>query len=466
MTREALTPSTDAGARGQFGRVLPGVLLFLSLLAVYYLYPVVVANDSLYTMLVSEHFLLTGNLALDEHFSPHVDSSAYPRVRAGRVLPRHVRPYRGHLYYLYPPGTPVLSAPLVGLMRVLFDESTVGEDGRYLVQTDRLWQKRVAALVTAATGLVIYFVASLILTPAASFAVALAAGLSTQFWSTASRGMAAHTWLVLELSLVLYLLVRWRVRGAPLRPVLLGTLLSAAFFTRPTAAAIILPLTVYVLARDRRQGAWLVSTGAVWLTLLVAHSYSSYGQPLPPYYLRATSLSLANIPVALAGQLISPSRGLFVYVPLTVLALYLVVRNWRFLTHSDLVLAVLTAIGIQTVAIAMWTNWWGGSSYGPRFLTDLIPLYAVVGIAGYAAMRRRLSSPNHGRPVVVWFLVLTLLGAVINGAGALTVRGRRWNVGPPSIAARPSRAFDWNRSQIMCALFESQCPPLARRSTP
>ena len=200
--------------------------------------------------------------------------------------------------------------------------------------------------------------------------------------------------------------------------------------------------------------------------LLVAHSYSSYGQPLPPYYLRATSLSLANIPVALAGQLISPSRGLFVYVPLTVLALYLVVRNWRFLTHSDLVLAVLTAIGIQTVAIAMWTNWWGGSSYGPRFSTDVIPLYAVVGIAGYAAMRRRLSSPSHGRPVVVWFLVLTLLGAVINGAGALTVRGRRWNVGPPSIAARPSRAFDWNRSQIMCALFESQCPPLARRSTP
>ena len=68
-----------------------------------------------------------------------------------------------------------------------------------------------------------------------------------------------------NLGLLSYLLVRWRVRGAPLRPVLLGTLLSAAFFTRPTAAAIILPLTVYVLARDRRQGAWLVSTGAVWV---------------------------------------------------------------------------------------------------------------------------------------------------------------------------------------------------------
>ena len=77
MTREALTPSTDAGARGQFGRVLPGVLLFLSLLAVYYLSPVVVANDSLYTMLVSEHFLLTGNLALDEH-----------RFVAGLLAPR------------------------------------------------------------------------------------------------------------------------------------------------------------------------------------------------------------------------------------------------------------------------------------------------------------------------------------------------------------------------------------------
>ena len=450
--------STHKGVGSRIDRALLGASLFLAMVAIYYTSTNVVTNDSLYTMLVSEHFLLTGNLAVDEHFWPYVDSSDYPRVKEGKTLPRHIRRYNGHLYYLSPAGTPVLSAPFVFLMRAFLGESTIREDGGYRFFMERIWQKRIAALVTAATCLLLYLTASLLLTPRASLLIALAAGLSTQLWSTASRTMQAHTWLTLELSLALYLLLRWRVRRGNLMPVLLGTLLAAAFFTRPTAATIIIPLTLFVLIKDRKEGIWLVSTGSVWCTLLVLHYYYSYGTLLPPYYLKGKSLLLSNLPIGLAGQLLSPSRGLFVFVPLTLLVFYLLFRNWRFLPHRDLVVAILAAAILHGLSMAMFSNWWGGYSYGPRFSTDLVPLFAVLGMEGYAATAARVRSPGQGRSVTVWFLALLLVGALINGAGALSFRSRSWNSHPRPIAEDPSRAFDWGQSQFLCALFESRCP--------
>ena len=332
--------STRSKVTRAFGRLVPGLVLFTGLVGIYYASPVVVTTDSLYTMLVSEHFLLKGNLAVDEHFSPHVDSSNYPRILPGQTLPRHIRRQQGHLYYMYPPGTPVLSAPFVLLMRSLLGESVVREDNRYRPLIERLWQKRIAAVVTAATCLVLYLAAHLLLSPAAALVVGAAAGLGTQLWSTASRGLWAHTWLNLELALALYLLLRWRLRVGALRPVLLGTLLAAAFCTRPTAATIILPLTLFVVVSDRRMGAWLVATGGTWGALLMMYSYSAFGTVLPPYYLRAQSLSLDTFPTALAGQLLSPSRGLLVFVPLTLMVVYLVARNWRLLSQRDLAITL------------------------------------------------------------------------------------------------------------------------------
>ena len=149
-------------------------------------------------------------------------------------------------------------------MRVFLGETTIEEDGKYRFFMERIWQKRIAALLAAATCVVLFWTASPLLSPQASLLIALSAGLSTQLWSTASRDLRAHTWLVLQLSLALYLLLRWRVRCGNLRPVLLGTLLSAAFFTRPTAATIIIPITLFVLIKDRKKGIWLMSTGSVW----------------------------------------------------------------------------------------------------------------------------------------------------------------------------------------------------------
>ncbi len=64
-------------------KALLGISLFLALAGLYYLSPVVELTDSRYTMLVSEHLLLRGNLAVDEHFWPY--SNPATTLECGQV---------------------------------------------------------------------------------------------------------------------------------------------------------------------------------------------------------------------------------------------------------------------------------------------------------------------------------------------------------------------------------------------
>ncbi len=113
---------------------------------------------------------------------------------------------------------------------------------------------------------------------------------------------------------------------------------------------------------------------------------------------------------------------------------------------------------MQTLGMAMWSNWWGGYSYGPRFATDLVPLFSMLGILGYAARRLRLGSAAPSRWFAASLATVLVIGVMINGAGAIHQRGMGWNAGPPAIARDPSRVFDWRRAQFLCGLSETRCP--------
>jgi hypothetical protein len=437
------------------------LLLWLLLVYIYLASPVLRINDSKYTLLTTEHLLLHGEFSLDEHFWPHVDSSGYPEVRTGKFLPRHVRRYRGHLYYYYPLGTPVLTAPFVAVLRLIDGRSTIRPDGSYEFRTEKAWQPRIAAFLSAGACVLIFFTAWQLLGPGASVMIALAAGLSTQMWSTASRSLQAHTWIVVLLSAVLLILLRSDVRRSSTHPIVTATLLSWAFFTRPTAALFILPLSVYVLHRNRREFVWLAATGLIWCSLFSVYCQTHYGTWLPGYYLTTREeLTLGNLWVGLPGQMISPSRGLLVFVPLVSFVVYLSIRNWKWIEHRNLAITAAAAIGLHTFNMAMWANWWGGFCYGPRFYTDLVPLFALLGILGFDAASRRRARvgvpPTTGHKLeFAAFVACFALGAVLNGAGAISEASSSWNREPRSVDEDPSRAFEWKRSQFMCALFPS-----------
>ena len=206
-----------------------------------------------------------------------------------------------------------------------------------------------------------------------------------------------------------------------------------------------------------------------WFFLMISLSMSLYGKLLPPYYFKAKGLSILNLPVGLAGQLISPSRGLFIFVPLTLFTIFLVWHYRGYLQYRGLTLTCIAAILMHTLSMSMFRNWWGGYSYGPRFYTDVIPLFVVLAILsldGAIRSNRILRFSDFGVAKTFFFLLSFSFGALLNGAGAISEGGAKWNSSPESLAKNQMRAFDLKRSQFMCALFPSLLADKSPKSLP
>ena len=109
----------------------------------------------------------------------------------------------------------------------------------------------------------------------------------------------------------------------------------------------------------------------------------------------------------------------------------------------------LAIVILNIITIALYSFWWGGYSYGPRYLTDEIPWLALLAILGCAA---RLRTSKFNRSEVVAAVALLALSIAINGRGALSWPTAYWNV-VVAIDTHPQRAWDWSYPQFMAGLI-------------
>lgn len=430
-------------------RRLPLILLLLCL-TIFLASPVRQAGDSFYALLLS-HNLLTGDgFRLDRYFEPPLDPARYPGLTE-TGLPYQIHHRRGHYYYVFPPGTSLLSAPLLPPARLL-GLSPLSSDGRYDSHGDRRLGKRIAALLCAGFVVMVFKLARLELTPAWSAAVAIAFALGSQVWSTASRALWSHTWLLLLSVLVVRQLLVWERGDGRLQPIWLATLLAWGCITRPTAAVPLVAVALYVLVRDRRSILAYAIAGLGWLALFAAYARQDFGSWLPPYY-SPQRAGLSTLGEALAGNLVSPARGLLIFLPHLLFLGYLLVRYRRSLPHRPLIVLGLVVVAGHWLLVSSVGQWWGGYGYGPRLMTDVVPWLVLLTIL---ALRAWLDASGEGIPLVsrrrvecVAVATLTLAALLINGGGALSKAANRWNESPTPIDRDPSRLWDWSDPQCL-----------------
>ena len=195
---------------------------------------------------------------------------------------------------------------------------------------------------------------------------------------------------------MIFLLLANEIRQLKLNPILLATVLSWMYFVRPTFAVPIAAITVYVFLFHRTIFVRYLLTGLIWLSGFMLYSWIHYKHVLPSYY-RANRLLFNVFWTALAGNLISPSRGLLVFVPVVLFVGYLLVRYWQTLEFKRLVAFALSVFVIHLIIISGFPHWWGGHSFGPRFMTGVVPWLALLAILGVHAMLR--SREKHGPKV-------------------------------------------------------------------
>jgi hypothetical protein len=216
--------------------------------------------------------------------------------------------------------------------------------------------------------------------------------------------------------------------------VLAGLCAGFLFVVRPTALVFSAAGLAFALWEFRR-GAWpFVAGAALGILPGIVWNERTFGTLLGAYAQNADAYAFTwpQFSNAFAALLVSPGKGLFVFTPIAVFSLIGLWRALRAQTpQSRLLVALSAASFVLLLQYSFFSRWWGGTSYGPRYLTDVACVLAL--LLAYAIPARPA-----GR---VAFGVLLAASIAIQFVGANGEEFGRWSALPVSVDVQPSRVW-------------------------
>jgi len=310
--------------------------------------------------------------------------------------------------------------------------------------------KLTASALVAASAALAFLAARGVVGRGLAVLVATGYSLGTGLWPTVSQTLWQHETAVFGLAGAMALLARGGralgLRDALLASACLGMALSARLQVAPAAA--VLAAAVVLRAGGIRR-AWVLAPMAVAVGVVALVNLSWFGHVLGGAamleqmhaQIHWVSGSIGQKPwLAALGLLVSPSRGLLVFSP--IVAISAVGAVLALQTRQRTPLLGLAAALAQFVAYACYSVWWGGHTYGPRYVLDLLPLLVPAAAIGVqAAMAWRLSRLAMA-VALAWSVALA-------AAGAFVYPAERWNTEPAEVDRNHERLWDWHDPQVL-----------------
>ena len=388
--------------------------------------------DSLWTLHTTHSLLHERNASLDEFETALAAKDYYGTSMV-----------EGNRVYFFPHGTSLLLAPLL----LATEPFLPTPDGLTLEQTLRTrvvpkLERLYASFLVALTAVVLLLALQL---HTGELRVAVTTTLlfafATSAWSVSSRALWAHSASMLFLSLTLWAVFAARRDTRWVKWIAVPLALS--YIMRPTNSLSVIVWSTYVLFAHRKQFLPYLLCATPVALLFFAYNVSVFGQLLPDYYLPGRIGLHSQLPLALAGNLVSPARGLLVYTPYLVFGVASLLRASASQTHMPRWPWVTLLVG-HWFMISAFEHWWAGHSYGPRLFTDVLPYAMVWMVAPVASLFRRGS-----RWKQALLVVLIVIAAAIHGHGANSKDAWRWNSEPIDVDHQPDRVWDWSDPQFL-----------------
>lgn len=362
----------------------------------------------------------------------------------------------GHLANSFPIGVALVFGPLHLLFYAI--TTAVGycppadvfsQKAEYCRLVSDKWTS--ALLATASAGLYWRLVKEYVKAPWLQFASFVFFAIGTNVYMIASQSnWQQGATIFLSLCVWLVMLTEWPVRR---RIVLLAVLGGLLVSTRPTNVFFLLPFVTWLVLVDRKR---LISNAllGIALTLLfcpalywnlfvfgnIEGGYSLISDYKPPFFFTVTQFL-----EGFSGLWFSPSHGLLIFTPVVALGCVSPlaihpVKNARV----ALLAAWICAAAVIVVTYCFYREWWGGWSFGPRFLTDVIPPLSI-GAAVLTERYKRFLSPA--------FITLGLVGCCNQFVGAFAPNnpatyGDQWDTFLPALS-KGSVLWDWADSPLV-----------------
>jgi hypothetical protein len=172
-----------------------------------------------------------------------------------------------------------------------------------------------------------------------------------------------------------------------------------AVLCRPTAGVVLACVGAHLLFSDRRRFLRFALGALPVVTLLIGYSQYTFGSLLAFGEMGVgENIALAKtgnrdmwqtpLHVGLAGVLLSPARGLFVYSPIALFSLWGAWRAFRDSVWQDL-RPLVVAVVLQVLLVAKWFDWWGGWCFGYRTIVDIAILLSFLAFPVVQAVNLR-----------------------------------------------------------------------------
>ena len=456
-------------------------LLFIGLVLAYNVnLRQVSSHDTYASRFVPISILRDGDLILDEFVPETIKQEAGDDFSSTSF--QHTR---GHFYDSHPPIGPLLALPVYAL------PAWIGNPASPELVAN-VFSKLAASMLAALSALAVFAASKRLLRAMGrsapsdrdinrenrvAIAAALAYGLGTSVWSTASLAMWTHTPAVFGYAVALWALTA----GCP---GIAGTAAAAAVIARPATVPAIALLGMYLAHRTLHKTKWhdlLRFCAATLVTGLagVLYNYWLFGNAMGGVPFRmgvwtkelgTTDMFSGSLQVGLAGLTISPSRGILIFSPVIVIAIVGALKAWRTATipdtpdvrfgQRDAVLlmryATIAALAIL-LTYSKYIVWWGGHGFGPRYLTDAMPFLGVLFPLGLAPLLEKSSRLRMSQVAAIALLSYSIF---IQAVGAFCWPSP-WTLDDPPYRFR---LWDWRGSEIeMCVRSGPRIDPAAQR---
>ena len=255
-----------------------------------------------------------------------------------------VQNINGHVYYYFPIGSSVLAVPFVFSIDKASNIIFQADLNDYLSQNLALDQFEhrlamiqmfIASLYVALTTVFVYLIGELLFKRKLhSLFLALIFAFCTSAWSMASIELNQHGPSMLMLTIALYLILSSKRRPGLIQ--FASIPLAFSYVIRPTNSLSILLLTVFVFIQYRKYFVSYILWSLLIAVPFFIYNLKIYGTVLSPYYSPQRVGSSPTFLEALAGNLVSPGRGLFIYSPILLLSILGIfikarggsLRNW------------------------------------------------------------------------------------------------------------------------------------------
>lgn len=435
---------------------------------------------------VDDYITLTKNPSKARNSGLYVDY-AVECVSPDRTIVRSDYCSPGHYYSFYPAALSAVAAPVVLALRMAVPVMSplllnLAEHGapipRSFVEGDFVKSREyvevvVASFFVALTTVVVFLSARLFLPDTYSAFLGLVFAFATPAWSSASRALWQHAPSMFFVSTTVYLLLlgqKAEKESSPWAPRLIALAAvptALAYAVRPTNSLWVLAISLYVAVHHRRYLGWYLLAALPIAAVFVIYNETIYHRVLPTYF----SLQ-AGFPKRFsdtypmfngwAGALVSPSRGVFVYTPIFLFSIWGMILAVKERWYGSLPLYFCAVIvGNWLLLGYYWLWWWAGHSYGPRYFSDVSPLFILFLVPVLWKWRASAKWPPSLAEAA--FAVSVAASVFIHSRGARSVDVYWWNTVPINVDQRQSRLWDWSDPQFLRGLLP---PPKYVSDTP